>query len=182
MKKTFKFLLLLASIFLLASCDTLTTLENMGNNDIFNASTLTENPEYVISIHQIIPYPRGLGIEREVTTFTGGKLIINSHAEAHSRHFPKVEMIPNPKNPYACDLKVKLDRLGKMLWGQLSLNHRGEQMALVVDGIMYRQFTPRILGDDAEFIIIDGPFDRNTAGLIAKHSETNYKIFTPNPR
>lgn len=182
MKKMFKIMSLLALIGLLASCDTLTTLENMGNNDFLNASTLTDNPEYVVSIHQIIPYPRGLDFEREVTSFTGGKLMINSHSEIHSRNFSKVEMVPNPKNPHACDLKVTLDRRGKMIWGQLSLNYRGEQLAFIVDGIMYRQFSPRLLGETADSVIIDGPFDRNTAANIAKHSESNYKIFTPHPR
>ena len=182
MKKTVKITLILAMIGLLASCDTLTTLENMGNNDFLNASTMTDNPEYVLSIHQIISYPRGLDIEREVTTFSGGKLIVNSHSEIHSRNFTKIEMIPNPKDPYTCDLKITLDRRGKMLWGQLALTYRGEQLALIVDGIMYRLFSPRMLAEDADSIIIDGPFDRNTAANIAKHSENNYKIFTPNPR
>ena len=52
-------------------------------------------------------------------------------------------------------------------------------MALMVDGILYRVFKPAQLGEEAEAVIITGPFDRNTALNIAKNSEKNYGIFNP---
>ena len=66
-----------------------------------------------------------------------------------------------------------------MLWGNLATMFKGRDVALMVDGILYRVFKPAQLGEEAEAVIITGPFDRNTALNIAKNSEKNYGIFNP---
>lgn len=184
MRKIFQSLTLMSVIVLAAvftiSCDTLNTLENLGNSDLFNPSTLENTPDYVVSIHRVVKYPRGESeLEKELPTLTGGKVYINVNSEIHSRNFVKVDAIPRRDNPETFDLLVTLDRRGKMLWGNLSIAYRGDTLAIVIDGILYRQFKARLLGEDSETVLIDGPFDRNTAMTVAKNSEKNYKIFNP---
>ncbi len=183
MRKRFRSLMLTCTAILAlftVSCDTLNTLENLGNNDFFNPSTLENTPDYVLSVHRVVKYPRGESeLEKELPTLTGGKIYINVNSEIHSRNFIKVVAVPRRDNPETFDLQVTLDRRGKMLWGNLSIAYRGETLALVIDGILYRQFKPRMLPEDAETVLIDGPFDRNTAMTVAKNSEKNYKIFNP---
>ena len=178
MRKIFQSLMLASAVVFTAlftiSCDTLNTLENLGNNDLFNPSTLENTPDYVISIHRVVRY-----LEKELPTLTGGKIYISVNSEIHSRNFIKVVAVPRRDNPETFDLQVTLDRRGKMLWGNLSIAYRGETLAIVIDGILYRQFKPRLLGEEADTVLIDGPFDRNTAMTVAKNSEKNYKIFNP---
>ena len=184
MRKIIQSLMLASAVVFTAlftiSCDTLNALENLGNNDLFNPSTLENTPDYVISVHRVIRYPRGESdLEKELPTLTGGKVYINVNSEIHSRNLTKIVAVPRKDNPETFDLMVSLDRRGKMLWGNLSIAYRGETLAIVIDGILYRQFKPRLLGEDAETVLIDGPFDRNTAMTVAKNSEKNYKIFNP---
>ena len=87
--------------------------------------------------------------------------------------------MPNKKETQFCDLKLTLDRRGKMLWGNLATERKGQNVALIIDGVLYRVFKPAQLGEEAEAVIMTGPFDRNTAYNLAKNSEKNYGIFNP---
>ncbi len=163
----------------LTSCDTLRTLENMESSEFLNPSVFETTPDYVISIHQVVRYPRSEMMEQEVTTFEGKKVYVNSHSLIHSRNIEKIEITLNEKDPQFCDLRLTLDRRGKMLWGNLAVSFKGQNVALMVDGILYRIFKPAQLGEEADTVIMTGPFDRNTALNIAKNSEKNYGIFNP---
>ncbi len=163
----------------LSSCDTLKTLENMQTSDFLNPSVFENTPDYVISIHQVVRYPRSEMLEQEVTTFDGKKVYINTNSLIHSRNIEKIEIMLNKTDPQFCDLKLNLDRRGKMLWGNLAVSFKGQDVALMVDGILYRVFKPAQLGEEADAVIMTGPFDRNTAFNIAKNSEKNYGIFNP---
>lgn len=66
-----------------------------------------------------------------------------------------------------------------MLWGNLATDRKGQNVALIVDGVLYRIFKPAQLCEEADAVIMTGPFDRNTAYNLAKNSEKNYGIFNP---
>lgn len=179
MKKMIFSALCSLSALLLPSCDTLKTLENMQSSEFLNPSVFETTPDYVLSIHEVVRYPRSEELEQEVTTFDGKRIYINTNSMIHSRNISKIEITLNKKDPQFCDLKLTLDRRGKMLWGNLATMFKGRDVALMVDGILYRVFKPAQLGEEAEAVIITGPFDRNTALNIAKNSEKNYGIFNP---
>ena len=179
MKKMIFSALCTLSALLLPSCDTLKTLENMQSSEFLNPSVFETTPDYVLSIHEVVRYPRSEELEQEVTTFDGKRIYINTNSMIHSRNISKIEITLNKKDPQFCDLKLTLDRRGKMLWGNLATMFKGRDVALMVDGILYRVFKPAQLGEEAEAVIITGPFDRNTALNIAKNSEKNYGIFNP---
>ncbi len=179
MKKIFLPVLAACAALLLSSCDTLKTLENMQSSDFLNPNVFETTPDYVLSIHQVVRYPRSEELEQPVTTFEGKRIYINVHSLIHSRNIEKIEYMLNKKDPQFCDLKLTLDRRGKMLWGNLATMFKGQEVALLVDGMLYRVFKPAQLGEEAEAVIITGPFDRNTALNIAKNSEKNYGIFNP---
>ena len=178
-KMIFSALCTLSALLLLPSCDTLKTLENMQSSEFLNPSVFETTPDYVLSIHEVVRYPRSEELEQEVTTFDGKRIYINTNSMIHSRNISKIEITLNKKDPQFCDLKLTLDRRGKMLWGNLATMFKGRDVALMVDGILYRVFKPAQLGEEAEAVIITGPFDRNTALNIAKNSEKNYGIFNP---
>ena len=178
-KMIFSALCTLSALLLLPSCDTLKTLENMQSSEFLNPSIFETTPDYVLSIHEVVRYPRSEELEQEVTTFDGKRIYINTNSMIHSRNISKIEITLNKKDPQFCDLKLTLDRRGKMLWGNLATMFKGRDVALMVDGILYRVFKPAQLGEEAEAVIITGPFDRNTALNIAKNSEKNYGIFNP---
>lgn len=178
-KMIFSALCTLSALLLLPSCDTLKTLENMQSSEFLNPSVFEMTPDYVLSIHEVVRYPRSEELEQEVTTFDGKRIYINTNSMIHSRNISKIEITLNKKDPQFCDLKLTLDRRGKMLWGNLATMFKGRDVALMVDGILYRVFKPAQLGEEAEAVIITGPFDRNTALNIAKNSEKNYGIFNP---
>lgn len=179
MKNITVFALAVCVFAFLPSCDTLKTLENIERNEFLNPSVFETTPDYVLSIHQVVHYPRSETLEQEVTTFDGKKVYINTHSLIHSRNIEKVEVMLNKEDPQFCDLKLTLDRRGKMLWGNLAISFKGREVALVIDGVLYRIFKPAQLGEEAEAVIMTGPFDRNTALNIAKNSEKNYGIFNP---
>ena len=178
-KMIFSALCTLGALLLLPSCDTLKTLENMQSSEFLNPSVFETTPDYVLSIHEVVRYPRSEELDLEVTTFDGKRIYINTNSMIHSRNISKIEITLNKKDPQFCDLKLTLDRRGKMLWGNLATMFKGRDVALMVDGILYRVFKPAQLGEEAEAVIITGPFDRNTALNIAKNSEKNYGIFNP---
>lgn len=178
-KMIFSALCTLSALLLLPSCDTLKTLENMQSSEFLNPSVFETTPDYVLSIHEVVRYPRSEELEQEVTTFDGKRIYINTNSMIHSRNISKIEITLNKKDPQFCDLKLTLDRRGKMLWGNLAISFKGREVALVIDGVLYRIFKPAQLGEEAEAVIMTGPFDRNTALNIAKNSEKNYGIFNP---
>jgi len=59
----------------------------------------------------------------------------------------------------------------------LSLNFRGQKMALLVDGVYYRKIAPRVIRGEGMFVVLRGPFDTVTATGIQKNSKPNYNHY-----
>ena len=180
MKKLF-LCMLSAALVIAAGCDTMKVLEN---TELFNENNLVQTPEYVLSFHEVVKYPKAEMLEREMETLKGESIYININSYLHSRIIKKVDLVPIKGATGAYDLSITLDKRGKMLWGNLSLQFKKQKVAMLVDGIVYRTFVPEPMPMDPlapeepeAVVLIRGPFDANTAGNIVKHSETNYKSF-----
>lgn len=137
-------------------------------------------PENEISIHQIIKYPRAKTIERQIPTFSGRKIWININNFIHSNLIKRIELIPRSKSGKYYDLKLFMNRKGRLHWMSLSNGFKNEPVAFVIDGIFYRSFLPKpMVGDydtneDTTYVIIEGPFDKGTAEALAEWAPKNF--------
>ncbi len=147
----------------------------------------TYKPAFLLSIHQVVKYPRATKIEREIYTFAGNPLWINVNSFLHSNCIKEIRPVPSEDNPGFYDLNLVLDDKGRLLWLQLSVQFANEEMALIVDGICYKKFVPDKLitveigggGPEEKEVIarIKGPFDSIFAEELKEHSKRNYKFY-----
>lgn len=143
-------------------------------------------PENVITINQIVEYPRAKKIEKQIGTFSGKMIWINIHAFVHSNVIRKIELRPrSSKNKYF-DLKLYMNRRGRQRWLQLSANFKGEPLAFVIDGIFYRSFIPKpMVGEydndnNTTYVVIEGPFDKGTAEALKKSAPDSFTYYNDN--
>ena len=175
--------------FLLAALAVFTMLTGAGCDldkaiqEIEESLTPTD-PEYVISVHRIVRYRRGEELEREIDTFSGTRVCVNVNPFLHSRNIKKVDLGVRDGDPGFYDLVLHLDKRGQMLWSSVAIQYRGEKMGLIVDGVFYRAFMPKIPNPNdidektgSVTVILEGPVDQATAHSISKFSEKNYRHF-----
>lgn len=136
--------------------------------------------KYILSLHEVIKYPRSKDLERKITSFDGKEYWINSNQYFHSRHIEQVKLIPSEKRQGYYDLSLKLDYSGTVKWIQLSMHFQYKKMALLVDGNFYTLYTPdRLTHEDDKWVLLTGPFDPITAKGIQKYARKNYVSFNP---
>ncbi|MFA6713936.1 MAG: hypothetical protein WC082_04955 [Victivallales bacterium] len=159
----------------------LTLALTVGCELLEDAMKNKEQTSYVLSLHQIIKYPRSKDLEKKVTSFDGREYWINSNQFFHSRHIEKVKLIPSREREGFYDLSLKLDHSGILKWIQLSIQFKHEKLALLIDGNFYKLYVPDQLADEEdEWVLLKGPFDKITAKGIQKYAHKNYLIFNPN--
>jgi hypothetical protein len=134
-------------------------------------------PKRIITINSIVKYPRAKDLEKEIDTFTGRKVWINTNSFIHSKSIEEVELVPRDKEGHFYDLKLKLSNHGKLIWMQLSTGYSFQKLGFVVDGLFYRSFKPVPMKKDDDYALIEGPFDKYTAEEIKKYAKTNYEYF-----
>ena len=110
--------------------------------------SLAEAPKAVISIHEIIRYPRASEIEQKIPSYFGKDVTINRNPMLFSKEIIEIKAIPQVRDPNYFDLHLKLTVRGRKMWIGLSVNNRREQLAFVIDGMFYRSFQPRMIYDD----------------------------------
>jgi len=188
MLRTMKLLVIFAA-FAVAGCESL----NLSWDDILgrdkNGNTTAESatgkyePKYAMTFHQVVEYPRAESIEKEVVTFDGKKLYINSNFFVSSREVIRAKMIERKDQKDFYDLSLNLSRRGKMRWMNMVVNFRNSEIAIMLDGMYYRSFTPEVITDeDTEWVLVPGPFDPVTAKGIVKYAEKNYDYYNPDSR
>ncbi len=170
-----KLLLLLLSVTIftlfIVGCETL--------EDILKPSK-KKDTRYVLSLHQVIKYPRAKNLEREISTFDGRTFWINTNQFFHSRHIEKVKLIPRKGQKDFYDIALKLDANGIVKWVQLSMQFRNSKLALLIDGHFYEFYVPdQLVDENDEWVLLTGPFDKVTAGGIKKYARKNYLFFNP---
>ena len=132
-------------------------------------------PKYVVSIHEVIRPARGDSVERTVASYFGGDVTIHSMQLIDSSEIKYIQPVPIQGDQGFYNLRFDLTDRGRMLWINLSVQHKGTQLAFVIDGTVYRGFVPRQLEDDtATTVIVDGPFDQATAMAIQNNAKYNY--------
>jgi len=143
-------------------------------------------PKNEITINQIIKYPRARKIERQIETFSGRTIWININSFIHSNVIKKIELAPNKSKNGFYDLKLFMNRRGRLRWMQLSTGFKNQPLAFVIDGIFYRSFIPKpMVGDydndeNTTYVVIEGPFDKGTAEALVKSAPTNFTYFYDN--
>lgn len=172
-------LLILSMAVLLNGCETL----DLSWDDIMSEDNSSDfsfgkkyEPKYVLTFHQVVKYPRGTLVEKKLSTFNGRDLWVNTNYFLSSKNIKNI-LIKKRHNSELYDLVIKLDRRGRMQWDLLSLNFKGEKMALLVDGVFYRKIAPMVVHDEKADVVLYGPFDTVTAKGIAKNAKDNYDHF-----
>ena len=142
-----------------------------------------KEPAYVLTINEIVKYPRTDEIEKEVLTFSCKTIYVNTNAFLHSRNVQEIEIIPSAQKKGCYDLELKLDYHGKNVWTQLSVNHAYTQLAFLIDGVFYRTIMPdRISTEEEDVVYLKGPFDPVTAKALKDNAPSNYKYFNGEPK
>jgi hypothetical protein len=166
-KITKQIILMVLFIIFIAGCET-----SSLNKD--------NKPKYVISLHQMIKYPRAESIEKEIETFDGETKCININGMLHSRDIKSVERVPNKRYPGYYDLLLELSNRGSLLWMQISVGFKKRQIGFVVDKKFYRAiYINKAVTDKKEKVLLVGPFDGTVSKNIEKYAESNYLYYNP---
>ena len=141
-----------------------------------------EDPQNEITIHEIVEYPMAKAIERQIPTYSGRKIWVNINYYTHSSVIKKIELVSRKTGEFY-DLKLFLNRKGRMHWMSLSTEYRNKRVAFVINNVFYRSFSPRPLvgeydvDDDSTYVLIEGPFDKSTAEVITEWAPRNYQFY-----
>jgi len=134
-------------------------------------------PQRIITINSIVKYPRAKKLEKEITTFSGQKVWVNTNSYLHSKSIEEIELVKKDPEGHFYDLKLKLSKHGKLIWMQISTGFSFQQFGIIIDGLFYRTFKPLPMGIDDDYAILEGPFDKYTAEQVKKYAKTNYEFF-----
>ena len=172
MKTLFCLFLCSVVIFSITGCS---EMERKKLQELFKAEL--PEPKRIITINSIVKFPRANDLEKEIPTFTGRKVWINTNSFIHSKSITEIELVPRDSDGHFYDLKLKLSRHGQLIWMQLSTGFNFQRLGLVVDGLFYRTFTPKPMEKDDDFALIEGPFDKYTAEEMKKYAKSNFEYF-----
>jgi hypothetical protein len=172
MKKLISFCFCMFVVFFVSSCS---EMERKKFEELFKAEL--PEPKRIVTINSIVKYPRAKELEKEIMTFTGRKVWINTNSFIHSKAIKDIELVPRDPEGHYYDLKLKLSSHGKLVWLQLSAGFAYEKMGFVVDGLFYRSFLPKPMKKNDDFVVIEGPFDKYTAQEIKQYAKSNFEYF-----
>ena len=140
-----------------------------------NLDTSNRPLEGVIEIREIIRLRRGTEKEEWMPTMFGDDICLNTNVLLKTADVKEIKAIPLEKQKPYYSLELKLTDRGKRHWIGLSLPNRGKHVAFLIDGLVYRTFVPRMLYDDVtDSVIVDGPFDPETAKKLESNSARNH--------
>lgn len=176
MKKKWKIAaFFLGLIWILAGCEVL----DDDFSDLFKEPETPEEekPKFVITVNEVVKYPRATRLEKEISTFSGRTIWINVNPFVSSRNIKSIKLIPCKDKPNFYDLQVNIDRGGRIMWIALCEQTKVNQFGVVIDGVLYRRFEPeRLSSDEDNWAIIKGPFDKVTAESLRDAAKNNYKL------
>ena len=131
--------------------------------------------EGIVSIQEIITLRRGTDKEVLVPAMYFDDLCLNKTVLLDSSDILSIKAIPLDKQPPYYSLELKLSDRGKRHWIGLSLPNKGNHVAFLIDGMVYRTFVPRLFYDDVSTsIVVDGPFDPTTAKMLESNASRNH--------
>ena len=151
-----------------------------GSFDSDNPNSEDYRPRFVVGIFSIVYFPRATDLEKPIRDLDGKEIYINANQNFSSKNIKEVKIVVRPGNPELCDLKFKLDRLGKIQWQLLAGRYREEQVAFVVDGKLLARFVPELPEDEnAKWVFLRVGIDHFHAKNIVKFAKKNYIFFNP---
>jgi len=131
--------------------------------------------EGVVSIREIVTLRRGTDKEVLLPAMFCDDMCLNKTVLLDSSDILSIKAIPIDKQPPYYSLELKLSDRGKRHWIGLSLPNKGNHVAFIIDGMVYRTFVPRLIYDDVTTsVIVDGPFDPTTAKMLESNSSRNH--------
>ena len=171
--------LLAAFLIFCGGCDILEEAWE-GSFDSDNPNSEDYRPRFVVGIFSIVYFPRASDLEKPIRDLDGKEIYINANQNFSSKNIKDVKIVVRPGNPELCDLKFKLDRLGKIQWQLLAGRYREEQVAFVVDGKLLARFIPELPEDEnANWVFLRVGIDHFHAKNIVKFAKKNYIFYNP---
>ena len=126
------------------------------------------------------PGPAMRELERQIVTFEGKRLWINTNQFLSSRHVQEIRKMPRADVPGAYDLALKLSDSGVRIWTMLAQQFSQEPMIMLIDDYYQCSFNPQPLADvDTNWVVISFPFDEFTAKGMEKYAAKNFKHLNP---
>ena len=151
-----------------------------GSFDSDNPNSEDYRPRFVVGIFSIVYFPRASDLEKPIRDLDGKEIYINANQNFSSKNLKDARIVVRPGNPELCDLKFKLDRLGKIQWQLLAGRYREEQVAFVVDGKLLARFIPELPEDEnASWVFLRVGIDHFHAKNIVKFAKKNYIFYNP---
>ena len=145
-----------------------------------NPNSESFKPRYIITVCTIVKYPRAGDLEQELQGVDGSRIWVNTNQNFSSKNIRDAQIVPRPGDPNVCDLKFKLDRLGKLQWQILAGNHIDKPVAFIVDGLYYTSFIPEPpVSDQSNWVTLRVGINPYTAKGIAKFAKKNYTYYNP---
>ena len=97
-------------------CEIIEEALEAGALDTDNPNSDDYRPRFVIGIFSIVQYPRATDLEKPIRDLDGREIYINANQNFSSKNLKDARIVVRPGNPELCDLKLKLDRRGKIQW------------------------------------------------------------------
>lgn len=167
-------------VFANCGCEILQEALESGALDTENPNSDDYRPRFVVGIFSIVYYPRATELEKPVRDLQGREIYINTNQNFSSKNLRDAQIVVRPGNPELCDLKLKLDRRGKVQWQLLAGRHRDEQVAFVIDGKLLARFVPELPPDENDnWVFIRVGIDHFHAKNIVKFAKKNYVYYNP---
>ena len=171
--------IMFSALFFMCGCEEFREAMEMG--------AASENPmsedysaRFVVGVFSEVQYPRATELEREIDMPNGRKVWINANQSFSSKNLRECRVIARPGNPDVCDLKIKFDKRGRIIWEMLAGRHRGEAVILAVDGRGVGKFIPEFPHPKNNWVTLRVGIDAYTARGIAKYAKPNYDYYNPN--
>ena len=170
----------LALVFGTCGCEIIEEALEAGALDTENPNSDDYRPRFVIGVFSIVRFPRANDLEKPVQDLEGREIYINANQNFSSKNLKDARIVVRPGNPELCDLKLKLDRRGKIQWQLLAGRFRDEQVAFVVDGKLLARFVPELPEDENDtWVFLRVGIDHFHAKNIVKFAKKNYVFFNP---
>ncbi len=138
-------------------------------------------PRYVLSVHDVVKYPRGLNnLERKARSFDGTELYYNANQLLSSENIEEVKVVPVPNKPERCRILMKLNRRGRLNWQMAYQRAKTQRMVILLDGELLGDFQPvTAMNPEQEWFELTYEFDSVVADGIAKYAPQNYEYYHP---
>ncbi|MBR4956595.1 MAG: hypothetical protein IKZ31_02450 [Lentisphaeria bacterium] len=185
MKRCLLLVLAAAVVLLAGGCDTVREAweESMNTSGGRSGDWFSDEykPKYLFALYAPVKYPRGLReLERQIVTFEGKRLWINTNQFFSSRHVLEIRKMPRTDVPGAYDLALRLSDSGVRIWTMLAQQFNHEPMIMLIDNYYQCSFNPQPLADvDTNWVVISYPFDEVTAKGMEKYAGKNFKHLNP---